>query len=93
MLGLPFLQGVDMETGDVAITDYRGHNIAINPSNLPETACTDAFAILEPSANPMFMAWLHEHPSDEVKEYPSEEEARSAAMQLARAWIDAHLDQ
>lgn len=82
-----------METRDVKTTNYRDHNIAINPSNLPESAFTDAFAILEPSANPMFTTWLHEHPAEEIREYATEEDAYSAAMQLAHAWIDAHLDE
>lgn len=82
-----------MRTRDVTTTIYRGHNIAINPSNQSEEALTDAFMVLEPSANPMFTVTLHTHPRNEIKKYETEDAARGAAMQLARAWIDQYLEQ
>ena len=80
-----------MGTRDVTTTVYRGHNIAINPSGKPDEALTDAFMILEPSANPMFTVTLHEHPRDQIRTYGTEDEAKDAAMKLARAWIDDRL--
>lgn len=81
-----------MEERQVKTTVYRGHNIAINPSNRADEALTDAFMVLEPSANPMFTTTLYEHPRDQIKTYSSKEAARDAAMRLARDWIDKHLD-
>jgi len=80
-----------MGTRDVDTIVYRDHNILINPSGKPDTALTDAFMILEPSANPMFTQTLYEHPRDKIKTYGTEDEAKTAAMALARAWLDAHL--
>jgi hypothetical protein len=71
---------------------YREHNIAIHPSGKPGDKLTDAFMILEPTTNPMFTRTLYEHPQNQIKTYASEDEAREAALQLARAWIDARLD-
>ena len=70
---------------------YCGLNIVINPSGTPAGGLTDAFMVLEPSENPMFTVTLHEHPRDQIKTYPTEAEARDAALQLARTWIDEHL--
>jgi hypothetical protein len=81
-----------MGTQGVITAVYREHDIAIHPSGKPEDACTDAFMILEPTTNPMFTRTLYELPHDQVQTYATEEEARDAAMQLARAWIDARLD-
>jgi hypothetical protein len=63
----------------------------VNPSDTPQGALTDAFAIYEPGAHPMSTVWLHEHPRGEIKAYDTEGEARKAALQLARAWIDGHI--
>ena len=73
-------------------TDYREHTILFNPSGKTEDALTDAFMILEPSANPMFSAVLYEHPSEKIQAYGTEQDAYDAAMTQARAWIDAYLD-
>lgn len=81
-----------MEARGVMTAVYREHNIAIHPSGKPDDALTDAFMILEPTANPMFTRPLHEHPQDQIKTYRTQEEAREAALKLARAWIDARLD-
>lgn len=81
-----------MGTQGVITAVYREHDIAIHPSGKPEDARTDAFMILEPTTNPMFTRTLYELPHDQVQTYATEEEARDAAMRLARAWIDARLD-
>lgn len=70
---------------------YRGLHIVINPSGTPAGGLTDAFMVLEPSENPMFTVTLHEHPRGQVKTYPTQAEARDAALQLARTWIDGHM--
>jgi hypothetical protein len=80
-----------MESRTVTTTEYRGHNIAINPSGNADEALTDAFMIFEPSANPMFTRTLYEHPRDQIRTYSTEDEAKAAAMQLARVWLDQHL--
>jgi hypothetical protein len=80
-----------MGSGTVTTAEYRGHNIAIHPSGKPDDALTDAFMIFEPSANPMFTRTLYEHPREEIRTYGSEDEAKSAALRLAQAWIDEHL--
>jgi hypothetical protein len=82
-----------MGTQDATNTEYCGYNIAINPSSKPDEALSDAFLILEPSTNPMFTATLYEHPRDAVKTYATQDEARDAAMQLAREWIDKYMAQ
>jgi hypothetical protein len=82
-----------MENQESSTTVYCGYYIAINPSNKPDEVLTDAFLILEPSTNPMFTATLYEHPGDAVKTYATQDEARQAALQLAREWIDKYLSQ
>jgi len=81
-----------MGTSAASTATYREHDIAIHPSGRPEDSLTDAFIILEPTTNPMFTRTLYEHPHEQIKTYGSEDEAREAALQLARAWIDARLD-
>lgn len=81
-----------MASTDASTADYRGHNIAIHPSGTPDEALTDAFMVMEPSANPMFTRTLYAHPRDQRKTYATQEQAREAALALARAWIDARLD-
>jgi acetylornithine/succinyldiaminopimelate/putrescine aminotransferase len=81
-----------MATQGVITAVYREHDIAIHPSGKPEDALTDAFMIFEPTTNPMFTRTLYEFPHDQVKTYGTEDEAKEAAMKLARAWIDARLD-
>jgi hypothetical protein len=81
-----------MGTSAASTATYRDHDIAIHPSGRPGDALTDAFIILEPTTNPMFTRTLYEHPRDQIKTYGTEDEAREAALQLARAWIDARLD-
>jgi hypothetical protein len=80
-----------MGSGTVTTAEYRGHNIAIHPSGKPDDALTDAFMILEPSANPMFTRTLYEHPREQIQTYGSEDEAKDAALRLAQAWLDEHL--
>lgn len=82
-----------MGTEDATNAAYCGYNIAINPSGKPDEVVTDAFIILEPSTNPMFTATLYEHPQDAIKRYGTQDEARDAAMQLAREWIDKYMAQ
>lgn len=81
-----------MGTNAASTASYREHDIAIHPSGRPEDSLTDAFMILEPTTNPMFTRTLYEHPRDQIKTYATEDEAREAALQQARAWIDARLD-
>jgi len=81
-----------MGTQGVITATYREHDIAIHPSGKPEDRLTDTFMILEPTANPMFTRTLYEYPQDQIRTYGSEDEAKEAAMTLARAWIDARLD-
>jgi hypothetical protein len=80
-----------MSAKERAVTRYRDHSILINPSGKLEDAFNDAFAIYEPGAHPMNTLWIHEHPGTVDKIYSTEDEARDAALTLARAWIDAHL--
>jgi hypothetical protein len=81
-----------MGTPGVITAVYREHDIAIHPSGNPEDSHTDAFMIFEPTTNPMFTRTLYELPHDQVQTYGTEEQAKEAAMKLARAWIDARLD-
>lgn len=80
-----------MVSRDAISTDYRGYNIAINPSGKRDNALTDAFMIFEPTVNPMLTRTLYEHPLDKIKTYGTEDEARNAAIQLAREWLDKYL--
>jgi hypothetical protein len=81
-----------MGTSDDNTAMYREHSIVIHPSGKPEDSLTDAFMILEPTTNPMFTRTLYVHPQNQIKTYGTQDEARNAAMQLARAWIDGRLD-
>jgi hypothetical protein len=73
-------------------TVYREHNIVFNPSGKTGDSLSDAFLILQPTANPMFTSVLYEHPKEKIQVYSTDEEAYDSAMRQARAWIDAHLD-
>ena len=74
------------------ITRYRDYSIRLNPLETNEGARTDAFHIGKPGPHPGMDLWVHEHPKDQVKPYPSEAEARDAALRIAKAWIDSRLD-
>lgn len=82
-----------METRVCPSTVYRDHTILFNPSGTDEGAMSDAFMILEPSANPMFTSMLYEHPRDRIQAYGTQEAAYDAAIEQARRWIDAYLDE
>ncbi|RYE78373.1 MAG: hypothetical protein EOO80_08745 [Oxalobacteraceae bacterium] len=81
-----------METRVCPSTVYREHTILFNPSGTEDGAVSDAFMILEPSANPMFTSMLYEHPKDQVQVYGTEAAAYDAVMAQAKRWIDAYLD-
>jgi hypothetical protein len=82
-----------MESRVCQSTVYREHTILFNPSGTTNDALSDAFMILEPSANPMFTSVLYEHPRDQVQTYGTEEEAYDAVMVQARRWLDTYLDE